>query len=663
MRLSNVSRKVQKSTLNKIDKFDGGYSSLVDEARMPSKFAVQAINMIQDQDGIWSTKWGTDYYGPAIAGETSIDGAYEYIRDDLSTEVIAIGGTTGKIYKSVDKATWTQIGTDTLTPGKVPDWLQINNQLYITNGYDSLRRYNGTTILVYTALTPVSDLSYSRTVLTDGSFHYYYMVTALNDVGETVGSNEIDATVNKDRLTWESTEYLTLSWSKVTNAVRYRVYAYDQSGFECYLDDVTGTSDATQTYKEIGTTLWNGYVSVPSADTSAAPKFTTLEMSDNRLWGTGDPSNKYRTYWASSDANTWGSWSSFDGGGYVDLELGGREIPVRVVHYRTGAGASVATVLCSSPEGTGSIWQITLTVQTYAGVTFVQPIVQKITGSIGSNAPFSITKARDNIGFCNSKGFFLLKSKPQMLNLLSTDETSQPVRPDYRSLNESLIPKLCSYYFEGKIFFSGAEGSSNDVIFIYDMEYNNWNYKWTIGVSRFFEHTENSGGDSKTHLLCVPVTGNRLWEINRDFEGDFGQPFYQSYLSPLLPVSDDKTNVLKTKETILELGRPKGTITYEFLGTEAKKGFSSLSSRQITSNTSGSGLSSDMYSDFLLSDTSGFPTTFSSSSLKKAIKTRKRVYNIQHHIYSSVANTKYSILSIQTSGRLLNKKTPSGWFQ
>ena len=204
--------------------------------------------------------------------------------------------------------------------------------------------------------------------------------------------------------------------------------------------------------------------------------------------------------------------------------------------------------------------------------------------------------------------------------------------------------------------------SSNDVIFIYDMEHNNWNYKWTQGVKRFFEHTENSGGDSNTHFLAVPTTGNRLYEINEKFEGDFGKPFYQSYLSPLIPVSEDKSNVMKTKESIVELGRPKGTIYYEFLGVEAKRGFKSLKSRSITSDTSGSGISTDLYSDFLFSDTNSYPTTFSSSSLKKAVKIRKRVYAIQHKIYSSSANTKYEILSIQTKGRILNKKTPSQWF-
>jgi len=250
-----------------------------------------------------------------------------------------------------------------------------------------------------------------------------------------------------------------------------------------------------------------------------------------------------------------------------------------------------------------------------------------------------------------------------MLNILTTDETSQPIRPDYRSLNQSQIGNLCAYYYEGKIFFSASEGSTNDIIFIYDLEHNNWTYKWSRGVKRFFEYTENNTGDGRTHFLALPVSGNRLWEISENFEGDFGQPFYQGYLSPLIPVSTDKTNVLKLKESLVELGRPKGTLTYELLGLEAKKGFSTLSSRTITSSVSNSGMSTDFYSDCLMSDTADVPTSFSQASVKKAIKIRKRVYAIQHKVYSQQANTKFQILYFQTKGRLLNKRTPSAWLQ
>ena len=657
MKIATANYSKRQPTIIRVDKFDGGYSSLIDEARMPTKFAVQALNLMQYQNGVWGTRWGFDYYGKEIPGETSIDGATEYIKSNGTRETIAIGGTTGKIYKSQDKGNWTQISATTFTPGKTYDFLQIRSELYICNGTDALSRYNGSTISTYAGLTAISDLSFTLTTLTTGSKHYYYMVTALNDVGETEGSNEIEVAVNKEREVFATGESVNLTWTAVSGAKRYNIYAYDQAGYEVFLG-----SSTTNSFVDVGTVPWNPFIEVPNDNTTSAPNFTTMEMSGNRIWATGDPDNPYRVYFTGVGQYL-GFFSPFYGGGYIDLEKGGRETPVRVVHYRKGNGDSMATVLCSSPDGLGSIWQVDINSNTVDNFTFAIPTAYKIVGSIGSNATFSVVKAKDNIGFANTKGVFFLRNKPQMLNILTTDETSQPIRPDYRSLNQSQIGNLCAYYYEGKIFFSASEGSTNDIIFIYDLERNNWTYKWSRGVKRFFEYTENKTGDGRTHFLALPVSGNRLWEISENFEGDFGQPFYQGYLSPLIPVSTDKTNVLKLKESLVELGRPKGTLTYELLGLEAKKGFSTLSSRTITSSVSNSGMSTDFYSDCLMSDTTDAPSSFSQASVKKAIKIRKRVYAIQHKVYSQQANTKFQILYFQTKGRLLNKRTPSAWLQ
>jgi len=251
-----------------------------------------------------------------------------------------------------------------------------------------------------------------------------------------------------------------------------------------------------------------------------------------------------------------------------------------------------------------------------------------------------------------------------MLNVLSTDETSQPIRPNYRSFNQAKIDDICAYYYEGKIFFSAAEGSKNDIIFIYDLERNNWVYKWDKGVKAFLEYTESNTATNASHFLAVPASGNRLWEISEKIESDFGQPFLQSYISPLIPVSKDKTDIMKTKESLIELGRQKGNLTYEILGIEADKGFSVLGSRSIISSAmSNSGPSTDLASDFLASDTNNIPTTFTQATSKKAIKIRKKVYAVQHKIYTSSLGAKFTILSIQTKGRLLPKRTPRSWLK
>ena len=121
------------------------------------------------------------------------------------------------------------------------------------------------------------------------------------------------------------------------------------------------------------------------------------------------------------------------------------------------------------------------------------------------------------------------------------------------------------------------------------------------------------------------------------------------------------TTVMKTKECEVELGRPKGSITFSVSGIESKKGFTSLGSVVIGDTISGSGWSFDLFSNVLYSDTDGTPTTYTQASVKKALKIKKRVYALQFSVYSTSADTDFTILGLQAKGRLLRKRPPSSW--
>jgi hypothetical protein len=655
MELGSIQTNKRNLTLLKIDNFSGGTNNLVDEARLNPKYASNNLNMIQVQDGLWKTRWGFNYYGQEIAGEDTLDGASEYIKSDGTRELIAVGGTTGKVWRSTDGGSWEEVLGATYTPDNPAFFLQISGYLYITNGVDDLAYYDGIELNTYTALAEPTNLVLTKGAgLATGNYNNCYQVTAVNDVGETAGSTEQIITTDTERTTWVATdnEYITLDWTAVANANRYNIYYDDESGYETYLGTTT-----TNTFRDDGSGTPADSIEVPDDNTTTAPKFKTLELSGNKIWGTNDPDNQYRVY-ASGAGQYLGYFSPFYGGFWVDLELGGRDKPIKVVHYRTGKGDPIATVLCSSPEGLGSIWQIEANSITVGDTTFIVPITYKVVGSIGSNAPKGVVKARDTIFFPNKRGIFALQNKQQMFNVLSTDELSQNIRSSYRSLAGSKINDICGYYYDGKVFFSAAESSTNDAIFIHDLERKNWNYKWDKGVKDFLEYTDS--GDN-SHLLCIPTNGGRLWEISENFLGDFGGSFYQFYLSPLMPISKDKTDMLKHVESLVELGRPRGTITFEILGIGKNSLVASIGTVSITSFGSNSGVGVDLASNFLASDTSGVPSVYTQSTTKKAIKKRKKIYNLQYKVSSNYGDTDYTILSLQTKGRVLKQRTPSGW--
>lgn len=666
MKFDSRSRKVQNNHID-INEFDGGSSSLVQEARMNPKFAVQSTNLMQVEDGIWKTRWGTGYYGAEHA--STIDGAAEFVKSDGTTELITI--TNGTAYKSTDGGALTALTGATFTAGVRCYFMQIAGYLYVSNGTDALARYNGTSFTTYTQISAPANLTASRVAsgLTSGIYTYYAQVTALNEVGETTGSTEASITVNKTRDSWVAgTDKVAWSWSAVSGASRYQVYLSDQSGYENLLANSEVTS-----FTDDGSNTLNTYIDVPDANTTGAPKFISMAVSGNRIWATNDANDMFKVYFSGTGTFI-GTFSDFYGGGWINLEKGGREIPTAVKHYQTGTGTGIATVLARTPDGRGAVWQITISSATVGDTTFSVPSATKVVGSFGTESVAGVVNTPNNLAFPNRKGWFDLGSEKNYYGVLRTNEKSQNIRPYWRNLSGAGMSGVCAYYYDAKVFISvPTSGTTNDRIIVWDDERTNWAVDWSFGARQFLEYT-TSGGVTK--FLCVSPTGNRLIEISENILNDLGAPFQQSYLSPLIPVSKIKTDVLNLKEAILEIGGPKGVINFQVLGIGKDNSFSTVATATIVNFGSNTGIGTEAYGESYYSETQASasggedawaiylldaPSTFTQSTTKKAIRKRAKLYNIQFKVSSTTADTSFTILSLQAKGSVVPRRLPSSW--
>ena len=647
-----------------VNEFNTGTVTLVDQARLSPSMASESVNLLQTQDGLWSQRWGRNWYGTAISAESTLDGVGQYVTSTGARELIAVGGTTGTVYRSQnDGVTWTALTGATLTAGKTPYFKQLAGVLLITNGTDNLTEYNGTTTLVqFASLAAPASLAGALTGLTTGSYTVYYQVTALNAVGETVGSTELSKTVNILRDNWVTGDYITLTWTATAGATSYNIYysgpeainhggSYG-SGYECFMASWTGT-----TFVDDGTSSVNYDMPIPTSNTTSAPKFRQMELSDNKLWSTNDTNHPYRVYWSADNAINFAV--GFSGGGYVDLETGGKETPIAVMHYRNGTGDSAATVLCSDSEGIGSIWQITLTTATMSdGTEITVPIPVKVVGSIGTTSPYAVLAVQNDIYFPNKQGVYTLGNAQNLLNVLATNEKSQLIRPSYRSMNQNLIGHMCGIYYDAKVFFSCAVGTANDTTFIFDTERQNWNWSWNFGAKMWFEATDANG---MSHLLYVPSTGNQLVEVSSNFSTDFGAAFNTSYISGLMPFSKDDTMFAKVKDIVITFSGLLGTVNVEVLGMDAKKGFTTLATKTITTDTNSLKFVEKIFGQYRFSHRDGAPVTFASANTKKWVRVAKKMNAIQIHVYSSTAGTEYSLLSFVVQGEIVPTFTPQSW--
>jgi len=659
-----------------IDDFKGGSNSLINEAKMPSKFAVQSNNLIQVQNGVWKTRWGTQVYG-AEHSETP-DGAIEYVKSDGTTELITIAG--GKAYKSTNGGALSEITGASFTAGTQCYFMQLggydssnvfHNYLYIANGTDALARYDGTSLTTYTELAAPANLTASLVAsgLSSGTYPYYGQVTALNDVGETVGSTEASITTNKLRSNWTaSTDKVYWGWDTVADATRYQLYVADTSGHGELLTSTNLTS-----FIDDGSLDINPYVIVPYSNTTTAPKFTSMCTSNNRIWATNNTDDKYIVYFSGTGRNI-GLFSDFYGGGWIGLERGGKELPVAVKHYQSGTGEGRATVLCKTPNGQGAVWQINLTSATVGDLTFSVPSAAKVVGSFGTESHLGVVQATNNLMFPNRKGWFTLGSQVNYFGILRTNELSSNIRPYWRSLVGSKISGIAAYFYDAKVFISVPTATTgNDKIIVYDEERGNWAVDWSIGAKQFLEYTDTGG---TSHLLYIPTSGTKLVELSENYLNDQGTAFNQSYISPLLSVSKDKTDIMSLKEAIVELGNPQGVVNFQVLGIGKNNNFTTLATATIENFGSTTGIGSDLWNDVFATSTNDnssggsgawaisftdTPSTFTQSSTKKAIKKRAKIYAIQFKVYSTTADTSFTINSLQAKGRLIKSRIPSAW--
>lgn len=633
-----------------------GTATVYDDIIAGKEYAKESTNLIQVQDGRWKNRWGREYWGTEITGETEMYGVGTYSKADGTREMIAVC-SSGKAYKSQDGGTWSEITGATFdTLAKNYHFKQINNFLFISNGVDRLTRYNGSVLVRYTAITaPVGTSGTRGAGLTAGSNNNFYKVTALNDIGETEGSAEISVTTNKMRNSWNavSNEYVDLAWTAVSGATKYQIWYSEVSGDELLLTVVY-----TNSFRDDATFSINEFYACPTDNTTGAPKFSMVAMSAGRIFGIAPKEYRNRVFFSGA-GQFLGIFSYAYGGGYQDLDPGSDETVTFIEHSRTGKGDTAATIFTSNPKGGGSIWQMQITSVTVGTTTIMVPVFDKIVGSTGTKSQGAALLVGDAIVFLSSYGVQNLTNKPNVSNVLSTEITSREIQPSYMGLNWSTPDQWRAYQYRNLTFFSANEGTGeNDCIFLRDTDLDRWYWKWTFGVRGFLEYTDNSGN---IYFLCIPTSGNKLVEISENFSSDFGQNISTSFLSGLIPIDRDKYVSAKIQEVLVDLGRPKGSIKFEVLGMSAKKGFQMSASREITDTLQAGEFWTGSLGEITLMDEEDAPTTFSQASLRKVLRIKKEINAIQFHISSSSANTEYTILSIQAKGKIKNRKTPSNW--
>lgn len=635
MILSSRARLREKKKVKlEIDSAKSGVSTLVSETRLGKNFAKELTNMWLVEDGIPTKRPGTGAWG-TVTFDDRPDGFSEFTKSDGTRELIVVA--SGKAWR-VTTSTKTEITGATFTTGLRCAFIQYGGYLYITNGTDPLAFYDETDLTVYTALAaPAWDgtpLARGAGLASGTAQTLYYQVTAVNDAGETVASTEQSIANDIRREDWdEADEYIDVQFADVSGATRYNIYVSSVSGYEEYVATTT-----VSFYRDTGVTT-NPYQVPPEANTTAAPKMKHLWVSQNRLWGAGDPTNKQTVYFTGTGAEKH-NWAVGAGGGYAILQSGSEFSTVGGIDFQ-----NESHVFMDSANGDGAIWQVPIESTTVIDETFEVPTPKKIISAIGCSSARSIIYVENDVLYFNKKGVYVLGNEPNIPNVLRTNELSAGIRPDIEGLSST--EKVAAYYQAGKAYFCVSTTTGEpDKIMVFDRERGAWMNNWTIGVSQLGDFTDSSNA---THLLGI--ASDKLIEFSEAFSSDSGTAFTWRYKSARLPIVKDWKKFGKILRAYIRLRNAQGSIDITISGTGKESQLSSIASSTISPGASNSGLGWDLLASVQLGDTDGTPTFFAAESLIRYLRlasTSNVLRDIQWEVSGDSVGDSCVILGLMT---------------
>lgn len=652
-----------------LDNFKRGVITIIDKSRMPKNALVAADNIFLVEDGQPAVRPGVGWFGETMPNGAAIEG-FDYFDFDGDIHIVAVAG--GNVYRSTNNAqTWDLCTGATLTAGKWVTMNQYSAFLYLTNGVDNIYRYDGSLALTgYTALTtPAAPTAAVSTNLTGTGYTVYYKTAAVNEVGFSAASPAVAVAINAPRSSWDTTSNyvtLTLPTPQATQTRADIYYSEDNINFY-YIDSiVSSTATPGVTYKDGGQSPLIPSTTAPIDNTTQGPKVEELVNVGTRMFGVRDPNNRYRIWFTSGQA-PFGAFSNAYDGGFLDYQPGGKYYPVAVADYRDGKGQNLATIWCDSADGQGCILQMVLETVTIDNISITVPSAYRLPGSRGTPSPGSVVNVLNDYMFYNGQAFYNLGSRADMMNLLSTDESSGNIRPTVKTISTAAEKKIASVYFDAKVFFSVPyNDNKNNATIIYDTERKAWLPRaFTLGFRKFLRYVATDAtGNKVPKLLCLKEGDNRLSEIGESIQGDYGVPFISDLITGLYPTMRNRFEHQFTEEAEFELSGASGKLTVELLGNDRTKGYKTMKSLNVIFSTK---LSTTGW-DTAAWDTSNWdnttvtlPATAVDSSTKKYFTVQRELNAVQWRVTTEALDARYVLRTLQTWGTPTEGGKPSGW--
>jgi hypothetical protein len=488
----------------------------------------------------------------------------------------------GKIYRQNDGGAFTLIGgVNAYDDEAWAGFVQSKSRIYVFNGVNNLSYIDLTTMATveYTSLATPAAPTLAKTGLSAGVFNYYYKVTANNLVGESAASAASSAiNVNIPRDEWDTSNYVTVSWSAVAGATSYTLYGGTGTEDTNMFEITTLKNLASLSFVDNGSMTFNPFKNSPASNSTQGAVFTWMYVDSRNAQVFGITADN-KVYYSAPGT---GDFSSLNGGGYTTIDEGGDTQLNYVDGFRTGKGDPVITVSSRGASGKGKLSHIAFETATYGGQTFLYPNVMEANGQSGTYAPRATVKSGDSLYYPTGDTFKATGTSQNIVNILTTTSIAQVIEPDVNKISLGNLSKASGMEYQDKIYFALPVGSTenNEIWYLDKSRKNAWILRWNVAAKDLWLYEDNSG----TSHFCALVN-NKVLEFTRagsQTTSDDGVAFPTRCAFSSLVWDKDGITLGNINNMYVKLLQPKGEIQVNTYG---------LSKRGASTNTG-----SDTYS-------------------------------------------------------------------
>lgn len=628
--------------------FKGGLNTLLRQTEIKDNELAQADNLKLVGKGVPTKREGSaDYFltAPSVAtGSQRVRGLKGVLFASGASgvnEIIALSDWGVLVKKN--GASYTNILGASWSSGYNAEMVQVYNKVYITNGIDTLRKYDGASVYGFTQISKPTGVQVTNLSGVSGTFTRSFRISAFNNVGETIASDAVLISNTPQDLI-NTTLRVTWTTSSPASAVAgYGIYGVDQ-GDERFL---TSVDSSTLRYDYQGVPDPSNLVFPSAADTTSGPvaKYI-ISHKDKLVMGNiqGFPS---RITWSGGGVNV-DKFNWQFGGGYIDIDKDAGDSVKGLIEFQD-------SIIVFKER---SIWSVTLAVSG----DIVVPTVKMIMRGVGCVSHRTIKYVENDVFFLSRRGVYTLGNEANYLNVLRTNELSARIRPIFDTLTSSQLEQACAVYQANKyrLSFPATSANKNTKEIIYDRERLAWMGPNTYPATPAIYEVYYDGGN-RENLVWGDADDNMVTEFSSGYSNDKGVKIQTRLLSKKTAFNN-AFRFKQVKNLYSNWRNVAGTPFVNIILETRDGAVGSAQSFSIAASGSGVGWGFDKWGTFKWGNTLGMGSSAGSNDLAKRTRINKVGRTVQVEVTTTGNNDTYELLAFQLQAQELGEGIiPSSW--